>query len=64
MLKLAHYDKITIGERLWWSHYIMKTSTSQSPIDDNVLGINKLLCLPTAELKTQNLTKDFGRNSI
>ena len=35
----------------------MKTSTSQSSIDDNVLGINQLLCLPKAELKTKNSTE-------
>ena len=57
MLKLSHYDEITIGERLWWSHHIMKTSISQSPIDDNVLGINQFVCLLKAELKTKNSTK-------
>ena len=37
--------------------HIMKTSTSQSPINDNVLGINQLLCLPKAELNIKNSTK-------
>ena len=36
----------------------MKTSTSQSPIDDYyVIVINQLLCLPKAELKTKKSTK-------
>ena len=35
----------------------MKTSILQSPTDDNVFGINYLLCLPKAELNTKNSTK-------
>ena len=48
---------VTIGDRLWWSHQIRITSPWRSPYDDIVLGINKLLCLPKAELKTKNSTK-------
>ena len=40
LLKSSCHDEFSIGDRLWLSYYIMKTSTSQSPTDDNVLGIN------------------------
>ena len=40
MLQLSLYDHLTIGNRLWESHHEVIISTLQSPIDDNVLGIN------------------------
>ena len=45
----------TIGECLWWSHLIMETSTSQSPIDDYVLVIiSYCVCRrPSWKQKTQ-----------
>ena len=37
MVNSSYHDEFPIGDRLWWSHHIiMKTSTWQSPTDDNV----------------------------
>ena len=57
MLQLSPFDHLTIGDRLRESHHNVIPSTKQLPIDDNLLGINQLLCLPKAELKTKNSTK-------
>ena len=57
MWKSSWYDDFTTGDHLWKTHYDTKTSIWQSPTDDNLFGINKLLCLPKVELKTKNSTK-------
>ena len=40
MLQLSHNDEIPIGDGLWEPHHKRISSPSQSPIGDNVLGIN------------------------
>ena len=52
MLKLSHYDEISFGECLCLSYKNVIAATQQSPIDDNVISINLLLCLSKAGLKT------------
>ena len=57
MLKSSWYDDFTIGERLWKTHYDMKTSTWQSPTDDNMLGLKLVTVSAEGRVEHQKLNQ-------
>ena len=57
MLKSSWYDQFTIGDCLWKTHYDMKTSTWQSPTDDNMLGLKLVTVSAEGRVEHQKLNQ-------